>query len=70
MLDRRVRFMALVSRDWLAATPKAAATLSSRIDEHLRPDSATARIVREALRYGDVGGAHTLFHISPELLWS
>jgi uncharacterized protein (DUF1800 family) len=70
MLDRRVRFMALVSRDWLAATPKAAATLSARIDEHLRPDSTSARILQEALRYGDIGGAHTLFHISPELLWS
>lgn len=70
MLDRRVRLMALITRDWLKTRPRTQAVLSRLIEDHLPPDQSTAQLLRKALNQGDPSGAHTLFHISPEMLWS
>jgi len=70
MLDRRVRFMAVLSRDWLQQEPQARQTLNRLCARLFAPDSAELAVIRDPLSRGDLRSAHSLLHVSPTLLWS
>jgi uncharacterized protein (DUF1800 family) len=70
MLDRRVRFMSVVYRDLLQQTPQPRQVLSQLCERHFEPNSSELALLRQVMARGDVRSAHTLFHVSPTLLWS
>jgi uncharacterized protein (DUF1800 family) len=70
MLDRRVRFMSVVTRDWLQQAAQPRQTLNQLCEKHFAPDNPELALIQNVMAKGDVRSAHTLFHASPTLLWS
>ena len=70
MLDRRVRFMAVLTRDWLQKETQPRQVLSQLCDKHFAADSPEVALIRQQIAKNDWRSAHALFHVSPALLWS
>ena len=70
MLDRRVRFAALLSRDWRQQNGHSRQALEAMCERHFEPESPELKVIRSVLDRGEIGDAYTLFHASPSLLWS
>jgi hypothetical protein len=70
MLDRRVRFMLVVTRDWLQQASQPRQVLNQLCEKHFASGSSELALIRDVMAKGDLRSAHTLFHASPTLLWS
>ncbi len=70
LMDRRLRFAGLLSRD-LGRSPEAMARmLEVQASRHLAEGSPEQAWIRGALARSDLASANTLIHVSPSLLWA
>jgi uncharacterized protein (DUF1800 family) len=70
MLDRRVRFMAVLTRDWLQKESQPRQVLNQLCEKHFTAASPELALIRQLMARNDWRSAHSLFHASPTLLWS